>query len=452
MGFAVLSRPEAALLAHLPPEAQRSARKAIIAAILCTDMANHFKVTQVGRPGVVLVHFYRMGRLGAIMDEARGVRWGWVGVGLRSAGQAWGAALGGGACDGGVAGMHGHGMHTALCAARGCPVMLRRKPKMALSHSSERHNTPAEDRPRRRAARRFSYRGRTRHQAPSPFSRRSLATSLPACGSACRPLVSFPPPLLHTPPLRCPSLAPQEFQKHPLAFDADVEADRLLLLKVMIRLGRWQPHQATSSEPLRPLNPAPFLPGHHARRRHRQRRAALRRESGHEPPRAPRVRVAGAAVGRRGQRGGWKAAGGCGGDAGQRSAQRTLRGRPPGSVPSRPAWVAPGRDCRRPQSRPASPALPSPLGLVCCAAFVVEVTGPSPPLPSLPCPPACPPGGRGGAAWPARDHGRGHGRRRHVRARGAQLSGGRGGAEQAKWLCLMKLRPQHTCCCSAFWP
>ena len=46
MSFAVLSRPDAALLAHLSAEAQRSARRAIIAAILCTDMANHFKITQ----------------------------------------------------------------------------------------------------------------------------------------------------------------------------------------------------------------------------------------------------------------------------------------------------------------------------------------------------------------------------------------------------------------------
>ncbi|KAG2432321.1 hypothetical protein HYH02_013041 [Chlamydomonas schloesseri] len=46
MTFAILSRTDCAVLAHLRPEEQRAARKVIISAILCTDMANHFTLTQ----------------------------------------------------------------------------------------------------------------------------------------------------------------------------------------------------------------------------------------------------------------------------------------------------------------------------------------------------------------------------------------------------------------------
>ncbi|EFJ40838.1 hypothetical protein VOLCADRAFT_99277 [Volvox carteri f. nagariensis] len=46
MTFAILSRADCNLLAVLTPEEQRAARKVIIAAILCTDMANHFTITQ----------------------------------------------------------------------------------------------------------------------------------------------------------------------------------------------------------------------------------------------------------------------------------------------------------------------------------------------------------------------------------------------------------------------
>ncbi|PNW74351.1 hypothetical protein CHLRE_13g605100v5 [Chlamydomonas reinhardtii] len=46
MTFAILSRTDCAVLAGLSPEQQRAARKVIISAILCTDMANHFTLTQ----------------------------------------------------------------------------------------------------------------------------------------------------------------------------------------------------------------------------------------------------------------------------------------------------------------------------------------------------------------------------------------------------------------------
>ncbi|KAG2427309.1 hypothetical protein HXX76_012504 [Chlamydomonas incerta] len=46
MTFAILSRTDCAVLAGLSPEEQRAARKVIISAILCTDMANHFTLTQ----------------------------------------------------------------------------------------------------------------------------------------------------------------------------------------------------------------------------------------------------------------------------------------------------------------------------------------------------------------------------------------------------------------------
>ncbi|KAG1670017.1 hypothetical protein FOA52_011173 [Chlamydomonas sp. UWO 241] len=46
MTFEVLRRKDCALLAHLDVPTQRRVRKAIIAAIQCTDMSNHFKMTQ----------------------------------------------------------------------------------------------------------------------------------------------------------------------------------------------------------------------------------------------------------------------------------------------------------------------------------------------------------------------------------------------------------------------
>ncbi|GIL46507.1 hypothetical protein Vafri_3502 [Volvox africanus] len=46
MTFAILSRTDCNVLAVLSPEEQRTIRKVIISAILCTDMANHFALTQ----------------------------------------------------------------------------------------------------------------------------------------------------------------------------------------------------------------------------------------------------------------------------------------------------------------------------------------------------------------------------------------------------------------------
>ncbi|GIL88796.1 hypothetical protein Vretifemale_16683, partial [Volvox reticuliferus] len=46
MTFAILSRTDCNVLAVLTPEEQRTIRKVIISAILCTDMANHFALTQ----------------------------------------------------------------------------------------------------------------------------------------------------------------------------------------------------------------------------------------------------------------------------------------------------------------------------------------------------------------------------------------------------------------------
>ncbi|GLC43173.1 hypothetical protein PLESTB_000855000 [Pleodorina starrii] len=46
MTFAIMSRTDCNLLGVLRPEEQRAARKLIISAILCTDMANHFAITQ----------------------------------------------------------------------------------------------------------------------------------------------------------------------------------------------------------------------------------------------------------------------------------------------------------------------------------------------------------------------------------------------------------------------
>lgn len=51
MTFAILSRRECNVLAGLAPEVQRAVRKTIISSVLCTDMANHFSLTQVGGLG-----------------------------------------------------------------------------------------------------------------------------------------------------------------------------------------------------------------------------------------------------------------------------------------------------------------------------------------------------------------------------------------------------------------
>ncbi len=51
MTFAILSRRECNVLAGLAPEVQRAVRKTIISSVLCTDMANHFSLTQVGAGG-----------------------------------------------------------------------------------------------------------------------------------------------------------------------------------------------------------------------------------------------------------------------------------------------------------------------------------------------------------------------------------------------------------------
>jgi hypothetical protein len=47
MTFAILSRKDCNMLAGLAPEQQRYLRKTIISAIMCTDMVNHFNLTQV---------------------------------------------------------------------------------------------------------------------------------------------------------------------------------------------------------------------------------------------------------------------------------------------------------------------------------------------------------------------------------------------------------------------
>ncbi|KAL6754890.1 hypothetical protein V8C86DRAFT_3100054 [Haematococcus lacustris] len=44
--FAILRRKECALLAHLDAELQRRLRKVIVSVVLCTDMTNHFALTQ----------------------------------------------------------------------------------------------------------------------------------------------------------------------------------------------------------------------------------------------------------------------------------------------------------------------------------------------------------------------------------------------------------------------
>ncbi|KAG2484698.1 hypothetical protein HYH03_016527 [Edaphochlamys debaryana] len=46
MSFAILSRNDCNVLGVLSPEEQRAARKIIISCVLCTDMANHFALTQ----------------------------------------------------------------------------------------------------------------------------------------------------------------------------------------------------------------------------------------------------------------------------------------------------------------------------------------------------------------------------------------------------------------------
>ncbi|KXZ43213.1 hypothetical protein GPECTOR_97g751 [Gonium pectorale] len=46
MAFAILSRTDCNVLATLPADEQRAIRKAVISSILCTDMANHFTLTQ----------------------------------------------------------------------------------------------------------------------------------------------------------------------------------------------------------------------------------------------------------------------------------------------------------------------------------------------------------------------------------------------------------------------
>lgn len=51
MMFAILSRKGCNVLAGLQPEEQRHLRKVVISSILCTDMVNHFNLTQVGREG-----------------------------------------------------------------------------------------------------------------------------------------------------------------------------------------------------------------------------------------------------------------------------------------------------------------------------------------------------------------------------------------------------------------
>lgn len=46
--FAILSKKECNIFESLTAEQQKSLRKSIIAAIMCTDMANHCELAQVG--------------------------------------------------------------------------------------------------------------------------------------------------------------------------------------------------------------------------------------------------------------------------------------------------------------------------------------------------------------------------------------------------------------------